>query len=504
MKKYVNHRFTNSRIRLIVFLAAATLCVFFRTEALPAAGKTIHVIPVTGTVEPGMAAFIQRSVDEILVADPGALMVFKLDSFGGRVDAALDIVETLSDIPQGQSISFVEKRAISAGALIALAGNVLVMRHNTLIGDCAPIIQTSEGQKEMGEKTQTVLRAQFRSLAKKNNYPEVLAEAMVTKSMEVYQLVLDKETVYMDKVRFNDLTEEEKSRITQKKTVVAEGELLTMDDVEAHELDFSKASVPDLDQALTHLGYKNYTLKFMTETWSERFVRLLHPMLPILMLVGLGALYTEIKAPGFGVFGVVGILCLALVFLNQYLVGLAHYTELLLLLIGTLLIAVEVLVLPGFGMAGIAGILVLSAGLVLSFQGFVLPDPEMPWEGRLMIRNLALVVGLFAGALVMSLAMVRYVLPGVAKVIKGPYLNATLGEALVGSDEARSVSVGQTGTAVTALRPSGKIRIGSRKIDAITQGEFLAPGTPVRVTTLAQNHVTVSAVEPQDSGKERS
>jgi membrane-bound serine protease (ClpP class) len=113
-------------------------------------------------------------------------------------------------------------------------------------------------------------------------------------------------------------------------------------------------------------------------------------------------------------------------------------------------------------------------------------------------------VGLFAGALVMSLVMVRYVLPGVAKVIKGPYLNATLGEALVGSDEARSVEVGQTGAAVTALRPSGKIRIGSRKIDAITQGEFLAPGTPVRVTTLAQNHVTVSAVEPQDSGKERS
>jgi membrane-bound serine protease (ClpP class) len=167
MKKHVNHRFTSSPIRLILFLAAATLCVFFRTGTLPAADKTIHVIPVSGTVEPGMAAFIKRSVDEILSADPDALMVFKLDSFGGRVDAALDIVETLSDIPHGQSISFVEKRAISAGALIALAGNVLVMKHNTLIGDCAPIIQTSEGQKEMGEKTQTVLRAQFRSLAKK-------------------------------------------------------------------------------------------------------------------------------------------------------------------------------------------------------------------------------------------------------------------------------------------------------------------------------------------------
>ncbi len=504
MKKYVSQCFSSSRILLILFLAGAALFVFFRTEPLTAADKTIHVIPVTGTVEPGMAAFIKRSVDEILAAEPDAVIVFKLDSFGGRVDAALDIVEAVSEIPQGQSISYVEKRAISAGALIALAGNVLVMKHNTLIGDCAPIIQTSEGQKEMGEKIQTVLRAQFRSLAKKNNYPEVLAESMVTKSMEVYQLVMDGETLYMDKVRYNDLTEEKKSRITQKKTVVAEGKLLTMDDVEAHDLDFSQASVADLEQALALLGYENYTLNVMAETWSERFVRFLQPLLPILMLVGLGALYTEIKAPGFGVFGVVGIVCLALVFLNQYLVGLAHYTELLLLLIGTLLIAVEVLVLPGFGMAGIAGILVLSAGLVLSFQGFVVPDPELPWEGRLMIRNLALVVGSFAGALAVSLVMARYVLPGVSKVIKGPYLNATLGEALVGSDEARSVEVGQTGVAVTALRPAGKVRISSRKIDAITQGEFLDSGTTVRVVSLARNHVTVRAVKPADSEKERS
>ncbi len=80
--------------------------------------------------------------------------------------------------------------------------------------------------------------------------------------------------------------------------MVAEGELLTMDDVEAHDLDFSRASVTDLEQALALLGHENYTLNLMTETWSEKFVRFLQPLLPILMLVGIGALYTEIKAPG--------------------------------------------------------------------------------------------------------------------------------------------------------------------------------------------------------------
>jgi membrane-bound serine protease (ClpP class) len=504
MEKYVKTDSKSGRTWLILFLAAAILFVFFRTDAVYADDKTIYVIPVNGTVEPGMAAFLKRSVDEILSAEPDALIVFKLDSFGGRVDAALEIVETLLSIPMGQSISFVEKRAISAGALIALAGNVLVMKENTLIGDCAPIIQTSEGQKEMGEKTQTVLRAQFRTLAKKNGYPEVLAESMVTKGMEAYQVTLDGKTVYMDKTGFNDLTEEEKARITKKTTVVAEGELLTMDDVEARNLGFSRASVTDLDQALAHLGYENYTLAYMTESWSESLVRFLQPLLPILMLVGLGALYTEIKAPGFGVFGVIGIVCLGLVFLNQYLVGLADYTELLLLLIGTLLMVVEVLVLPGFGVAGIAGILVLAAGLVLSFQGFVVPDPKMPWEGRLLIRNIAMVLGAFAGALVFSLFMLRYVLPGLSRLKKGPYLEATLGEALVGSDESRFVVVGESGTAVTALRPSGKIKIGSRKIDAITRGEFLDPGTRVTVDALEQNRVLVKAAETDNTSSRKA
>jgi membrane-bound serine protease (ClpP class) len=507
MKKHFNSRNKTGRTWLILLLvlASGALSVFFKTGPVTADNNnTIYVIPVTGTVEPGMAAFIKRSLEEIHAEDADATIVFKMDTFGGRVDAALDIVDILSGIPQGKAISFVEKRAISAGALIALAGNVLVMKKNSLIGDCAPIIQTSEGQKEMGEKTQTVLRAQFRSLAKKNDYPEVLAESMVTKSMEVYQVTFNGQTEYMDKVRFNDLTQEEKDQITRKRTVVAEGELLTMDDTEAMNLGFSKASVTDLDQALAHLGYENYTLKSMTETWSETFVRFLQPLLPILMLVGLGALYTEIKAPGFGVFGVIGMLCLGLVFLNQYLVGLANYTELLLLLIGTLLIAAEVLVLPGFGVAGIAGILVLAAGLVLSFQGFVVPDPQMPWEGRLMLRNLAMVVGSFVGALVISLFMIRFVLPGISRVIKGPYLDATLGEAVVGSYESRDVTVGQMGTVVTTLRPSGKIKIGPRKIDAITRGEFLDPGTHVTVDALEQNRVLVRAVDTRESEKEPS
>lgn len=482
----------NSRLKIFLwFLGVSALLGLVSSWATPVhKDQKIYVIPVEGTVEPGMAAYIKRALEQIK-EEADALIVFKMDTFGGRVDSAFEIVESVSSIPKGKSIAFVEKKAISAGALIALAASTLVMKENTLIGDCAPILQTGEGEKEAGEKTQTVLRAQFRSLAKKNNYPEVLAESMVTKDMEVYRITRDGKTVYMDKQAYDDLTEEQKKKVTLKETIVAAGELLTMDDTEAFNLGFSRQSVQDLDQALAFLGYKNYELILLEETWSETLVRMLQPFLPILMLVGIGAIYTEIKAPGFGLPGIIGIICLGLVFFNQYLVGLASYTELLIFLLGFLFLGVEVFVLPGFGVAGITGLVIIGAGLVLSFQGFVFPDPSLPWEGQLLIRNLGLVVGSFVGALVISFLSIRFVIPRLSTLVPGPYLSTTLEASHVGSDQALRVSPGDLGVVLTTLRPSGKILIGASKIDAIAQGEFMEPGTPVQVVSLDQNRVIV-------------
>lgn len=477
----------------VVFILSTLPCLAVSAE------PTVYIIPVSGMVEPGMAAYVKRVVSSLTSEensqDQNAILVFKLDTFGGRVDSAFDIVETITSVPGDRTFAYVEKRAISAGALIALSAGTLVMKESTLIGDCAPIIQTGEGQKEAGEKTQTVLRAQFRTLAKRNNYPEVLAESMVTKSMEVYRITLDGETRYMDKTAYDDLTEEEKNRVSLKKTIVAEGELLTMDDIEAKDLGFSKQSVKNLDEALVALGYDGYTRVEITETWSENLVRWLQPFLPILMLLGIGAIYTEIKAPGFGIPGVVGILCLSLVFFNQYLVGLADYTELLVFIIGFLLLGVEVFVLPGFGIAGVTALIVLAAGLVLSFQNFVLPDPALPWEGKLMLRNFGWVSGSFLGALLVSLFMVRFVLPRLSMVVKGPYLSATLENSHADSKEVLKVQQGDTGVALSQLRPSGKIRIKDRKIDAITQGDFIDPDSEVRVVKIAGNQVVVEKIK---------
>ncbi len=472
---------------------AVLLFVLILSTAVEAAGPVVHIIPVSGTVEPGMAAYLKRVVSS-LEKDDSAILVFAMDTFGGRVDAAFEIVETICTVPRERTIAYVEKRAISAGALIALSAGTLIMKENTLIGDCAPIIQTSEGHEEAGEKTQTVLRAQFRTLAKRNNYPQVLAESMVSKSMEVYKITRGEHSEYMDKTTWQELSEKEKATITSKSTIVSEGELLTMDDKEAADLGFSRQSVTTLDQALEVMGYGAYQKVRIEENWSEKFVRWIQPFLPILMLLGIGAVYTEIKAPGFGIPGIVGIICLGLVFFNQYLVGLADYTEILVFIIGFLLLGMEMFVLPGFGIAGISAIVVLAAGLVLSFQDFVLPDPSLPWQSDLMIKNLGLVMGSALGALLVSMSVVRFVLPKLSKVVKGPYLDATLQNSRAESTEAFGICAGDQGIALTTLRPSGKVRIRDRKVDAVTQGDFIDPATPVRVARVTAGHVVVETI----------
>jgi len=198
-----------------------------------------------------------------------------------------------------------------------------------------------------------------------------------------------------------------------------------------------------------------------------------------------------IKAPGFGFPGIAGIICLGLVFFNQYLVGLADHTELLLLLIGTLLLGVEVFVLPGFGVAGITGMIVIAAGLVLSFQGFVVPDPSFPWEGRLLMMNLAQVMGAFVLSFLISLFMIRFVLPQISKVVKGPYLDATLAQSHLDVTSDLTLSPGDTGVVITTLRPSGKVMINNQKIDAITHGEFIDPDQKIVVVSVESSRVMV-------------
>ncbi|NQU63937.1 MAG: ATP-dependent Clp protease proteolytic subunit, partial [SAR324 cluster bacterium] len=480
-------------IKSIISLFIALYSLWSVTTTLTAAeGKQkVFVIPVSGPVDPGMAAFLERTLTKY-AKDPAALVVIEMDTFGGRVDSALEIVDHLTTIPESKVISFVTKRAISAGALIALAASELVMKHNTLIGDCAPIVMSAEGPKMLGEKMQAPLRAKFRALAKRNGYPELLSEAMVSIDMEVFKVVFPDRELYMDGVDFGDLTETEKKSVISKKTIVAKGELLTMDNIEAVALGFSRMSVDSIDEMLTARGLTDYEIVRIEESWSEALMSYIGSFGQILMLIGLAALYLEYKSPGFGIFGIVGIASLALFFFNQYLVGLADYTELLILIIGILLLVVEVLVLPGFGLAGFAGLTSIGISLILMMQDFVIPDPSLPWEGNLMIGNLVRVLISFLLAFILTLAVFRYLLPLLSTGGRGPFLSANLKASRITQAKDKGIKIGDTGEADTFLRPSGKIIIGNKRLDAVTVGEFIEKGTPIEIIKISGNRIIVT------------
>jgi membrane-bound serine protease (ClpP class) len=486
--------FSSMRGRIVLFVWCFLITASYARspESHPDTGRvTVIVAPIAGMVENGMAAFVARVAREA-ATHPSPLLVLEMDTYGGQVDAAFQIVDTLLNYSAGTTVAFVKNKAISAGALIALSCNTLVMKHNTTIGDCAPILQSEEGPKILGEKIQSPLRAKFRTLAKRNGYPEALAEAMVTPELTVYKIVVNDSTRYLDSVAFAELPDTVKKTVAEKTTIVANGELLTMDNAEACTLGFSAMSVGSIDEMLATMRITNYRILRVEENWSERLVRLLTEFAPILIMIGLAGIYIEVRSPGFGLPGIVGGACLALVFFGQYMVGLADYTELLIISLGAILLTIELFVIPGFGIFGFAGLAILAVGMILSLQGFVLPAPSLPWQKTLFVSNVVKVMISLVGAVVCTLLFFRFAFPRLSRRISGPYLSSTLYEAQAIMRSARQATVGQAGVAITDLKPAGKARIGAVDCDVVTTGEYITCGTPVIVEEITGNRVIVA------------
>ncbi|MCP4364655.1 MAG: hypothetical protein GY800_05080, partial [Planctomycetes bacterium] len=139
----------------------------------------VFVIALEGMIDGGLLSSVERRT-KIALAEKPSLIIFEIDTYGGRLEPAFEISEYISDIPEEtKTVAYIPKKAISAGALIAVSCNEIAMGPHAELGDCEPIIPSAEGGcKTVGEKIQTVLRTKFRKFAEKNGYPVKLAEAM--------------------------------------------------------------------------------------------------------------------------------------------------------------------------------------------------------------------------------------------------------------------------------------------------------------------------------------
>ena len=456
----------------------------------------VSIIPLSGMIDGGIYNSLKRRV-EIAKENGSNLIIFEIDTFGGQLEPAFEISEHISNIKDTKTIAFIPTKAISAGSLIAISCNEIYMSPQAELGDCEPIVPSSEGgYKTVGEKIQTVLRTKFRKFAEKNGYPVLLAEAMVTKEIEVYRVVTEEkpEGFYVSGRELKEMNEEDKKKFKSKKLIIEEGKLLTMHAKEAYEYQFAKEIVEDRNSLLKLLNMENVTPNILETNWSEEMVRFLGRIAPILLGIGLAGLWMEFKSPGFGLPGIIGILCLATVFLSKHAVGLAETPEIIMFFIGIVLIAVEILFIPGFGIAGIPGIILILIGAILSFQDFTIP--RTPYDVDMFVKNIFAVMCSIIGSGITIFLLFRF-MPGIPffnRLVLTSSETSLSGFVIPPQPAGSSSAVGMKGKALTVLHPTGKIEVDNNTLDVVTDGEYIEKGKIVEIIEISGNRIVVKTL----------
>lgn len=415
---------------------------------------SVIMVSIHGVIEMGLAPFVERSIREAEAAGASAV-ILDLDTPGGRVDAAQRVTDAVqeSKVPV---YAIVNRRALSAGAMIALSTERVLLLPGGTIGAVTPVTGTGETAPE---KIVSAMRAEMRSLAEARGLDPRVAEAMVDAAVAF-------------------------------EPGAPAGRLLTLTADEAEAIGYGTA-VESVAQALEVLGLTDAQTRSTRLNWAERVVRLLsHPVVaPFLLSLGFLGLVIEVKTPGFGLAGGAGFLALSLYFGSHVIVGLAGWEDLLLVGVGLLLIVLEVFVIPGFGVMGVLGSLALATGLFLSLLG------SLPTFSDLAAASGVLAVTMVAVA-VTTWALLRRLPRSNRLARRGLLLDAeTAASGGFVSAEVRPELVGRTGTAITDLRPSGKALVEGERIDVVSESDWIPEGTPIQVLAAEGYRHVVRTIE---------
>ena len=428
------------------------------------AGGHVVVLPIEGTIDLGIAPFVARVLEENASA---SAIILDIDTLGGRVDAAVQVRDALLDA-KPPVIAYIDRRAISAGALIAYSADTIVFAPGATMGAATPITQGGDGQAEaVDEKYTSYMRAEMRATAEANGRDPTLAEGMVDRTIVVDGLV------------------DEEHLVT-----------VTTDQAVRHGLaDGVAATLPEL---LEDLGLHLAEEEKAEENWGEDIARILtEPTLSgMLMSIGMLGILIELYTPGFGLAGGLGVLCLSLFFGGHVAANLAGWEEVILLGGGLVCLAAEIFIIPGFGVVGIAGVLLVLGALSLSLVGLPI---DLSWGFGLITDALERVLLSMAATIAVLVALIKFLperaLPGwlILRTRLGDTKPAepTAPEDWVANPQQAHL-VGAEGTAVTDLRLAGKAEINGIVVDVVSLHEYIDKGTPVVVSEVEGVRVVVT------------
>ncbi len=408
-------------------------------------GRPIVIVPITGTVDDGMAHLVERSVDEANQIHARAI-VLDVNSPGGLLEAAFRIRDALFSAQEPVD-AYVGQRAYSAAALITLTANHIIMGPGASIGAAEPV--EAGGAVPPSDKIVSAVRAEFESTAERNHYNPTLAGAMVDKNVSLPQYKRD-------------------------------GMVLTLNTDDAVRSGIASGTAPTLDAALAQLHLADAPRVTESFSWAEAVARFAtDPVVSgLLLTVGMLGLLIEMQTLH-AIAGIIGVGALVLFFGSHIYAGFSNGFVAVLAILGLFGILWELHVVPGHGLPGILG-----AGALLLAVLFAFGTPFF-------------FVGIETIATAIVLTVIAFTLT-VRAVPQNAWarrlaLVAAQGPDYVASGDHRDLR-GRTGTAVSFLRPAGIASIDGRRVDVLTEGEFIAQGTPIRVVRVEGARIFVEPV----------
>ena len=434
----------------------------------------IVVVPLSGEVSPSLLMFLRREVKAAESSGAGAI-ILEMNTYGGRLDSAEEMTSVLNHatIP---TYTFINSNAGSAGALIALATQHIYMAPVSAIGAAAPVLSTGEDLPlTEREKTVSYWSALIRSSAIKNGHNPDIGEAFISKEKEI---------------KIGD------------RVIHPKGTLLTLNAQEATEkingkpllADGIADSIADLAQKAALKG----NVVSLNPSGFEQLALWITALAPLLLLGGIIGAYLEFKIPGATLPGIIAAICFALFFLGHYLAGLAGWEVVILFVVGFALVIIEILFFAHSTIVfGVVGVLLMLASLLWAMIDRYPGETFFPTGRTLALPLLNLFIAIAAAAIVIVI-LARY-LPRTSFYRRFALMTSNPpGPSLAGAPRefttALALSPGMEGISVSILRPSGKARFADHVVDVITEGEFIASETPVKIIQTDGMRVVVKSV----------
>lgn len=470
-------------------------------DASGASGPDAYVVPIHGVIDRPLAVYIMRSVERAR-SDGVSFVIFDIDTFGGRVDSALEITTRIGSLTDIETVAYVRVRpegtgvSWSAGAIISMAADRIYMAPGTSMGSAAPVLQgPGGGQEAASEKTVSAVRTQMAALAEKNGYPRAIALAMVDADVRALEALVGGEPRIVTGEELARLQEEAEAggpTVEVESTISEEGKLLSLTAGEMERYGVSSGSPATFDELYGALGVEAERVAELSPDSADRIVSVItgSAFTSLLILAGLVALFLEITSPGFGIPGSVAVIAFSLLFTANFMLGRVASLELLLFMGGLVLLLLEVFVIPGFGVAGISGLVLLVASLILSMQGFIVP--EFDWQWDILNRNVLLVLANTVGAF-LAFAGIAYLFgrTNMFSRLKLADTQETSAGFTVQTNEVRERYLGKTGRAVSSLRPAGSADIGDERVSVESDGEWIETGSEIEVIRVDGNRIIV-------------